>query len=46
MAGKFPDEQIAATLNRLRLRTGADNAWNQNRVSSVRHYQLSPTPGF
>jgi hypothetical protein len=44
MAGKFPDEQIAATLNRLRLRTGADNTWNQNRVYSVRHrYQL---PGF
>jgi hypothetical protein len=42
MAGKFPDEQIAATLNRLRLRTGADNAWNQNRVYSVRHYHQLP----
>ncbi|MBV8451405.1 MAG: recombinase family protein, partial [Deltaproteobacteria bacterium] len=31
MAGKFPDEQIAATLNRLRLRTGAGNAWNRLR---------------
>jgi DNA invertase Pin-like site-specific DNA recombinase len=37
MAGQFPDEQIASTLNRLRLRTGADNAWNENRVYSVRH---------
>jgi hypothetical protein len=42
MAGKFPDEQIAATLNRLRLRTGADNAWNQNRVYSLRHYRQLP----
>jgi hypothetical protein len=42
MAGKFPDEQIAATLNRLRLRTGADNAWNQSRVYSVRHYHQLP----
>ena len=37
MAGQFTDEQIAATLNRLRLRTGVDNAWNENRVYSVRH---------
>jgi hypothetical protein len=42
MAGKFPDEQIAATLNRLRLRTGADNAWNETRVYSVRHYHQLP----
>lgn len=47
MARKFPDEQIAATLNRLRLRTGADNAWNQNRVYSARHYHQLPafSPG-
>jgi DNA invertase Pin-like site-specific DNA recombinase len=37
MAGNFPDEQIAATLNRLRLRTGSDNTWNESRVYSVRH---------
>ena len=37
MAGKFSDMQIAATLNRLRLRTGVNNAWNENRVYSVRH---------
>jgi hypothetical protein len=37
MAGQFPDEQIAPTLNRLRMRTGADNPWNENRVYSVRH---------
>jgi DNA invertase Pin-like site-specific DNA recombinase len=37
MAGQFSDEQIASTLNRLRLRTGADNPWNENRVYSVRH---------
>ena len=43
MAGRFPDEQIAATLNRLRLRTGADNAWNESRVYSVRHRHQLPT---
>src|SRR5207237_7010697 len=42
MAGKFPDEQIAATLNRLRLRTGVDNAWNESRVYSVHHRNNLP----
>lgn len=42
MAGKFSDEQIAATLNRLRLRTGADNTWNETRVYSVRHRHHLP----
>jgi hypothetical protein len=42
MAGKFPDEQIAATLNRLRLRTGVGNAWNEMRVYSVRHHHQLP----
>ena len=42
MAGQFPDEQIAATLNRLRLRTGADNTWNEQRVYSVRHHHGLP----
>jgi excisionase family DNA binding protein len=42
MAGKFPDEQIAATLNRLRLRTGAGNSWNEQRVVSLRHYHKFP----
>ena len=41
MAGKFSDRQIAATMNRLRLRTGVGNAWNEMRVRSARsHYQL------
>ena len=43
MAGKFSDEQIAATLNRLQLRTGVDNAWNENRVYSVRHHHGLPS---
>ena len=38
MSGKFPDEQIAATLNRLGLRTGAGNAWSTQRVYGLRHY--------
>lgn len=42
MAGKFPDEQIAATLNRLRLRTGVGNTWNEKRVYSVRHHHGLP----
>lgn len=37
MAGRWPDEQIAATLNRLRLETGAGNTWNELRVRSLRH---------
>ena len=43
MAGKFPDQQIAATLNRLHLRTGADNPWNENRVYSARHHHGLPS---
>jgi len=42
MAGGFPDEQIAATLNRLRLRTGVHNTWNESRVYSVRHHHHLP----
>lgn len=42
MAGKFNDEQIAATLNRLGLRTGAGNHWNDQRVASLRHYHKFP----
>jgi excisionase family DNA binding protein len=37
MAGKFNDERIAATLNRIGLRTGAGNAWNEQRVNSFRY---------
>jgi len=42
MAGKFPDEQIAATLNRLGLRTGTGQSWSENRVYSARHYHQLP----
>lgn len=42
MAGRFPDEQIAATLNRLGLRTGTGNTWNEGRVRSVRCYHSLP----
>jgi DNA invertase Pin-like site-specific DNA recombinase len=42
MAGRFTDEQIAATLNRLKLRTGAGNTWNERRVCSLRHHQKLP----
>ena len=42
-AGKMPpDELIAATLNRLGLRTGVGNAWNKLRVCSLRSYQQLP----
>jgi hypothetical protein len=37
MAGRSPDEQIAATLNRLGLRTGRDNTWTEGHVRSARH---------
>jgi DNA invertase Pin-like site-specific DNA recombinase len=42
MAGKYPDEQIAATLNRLGLRTGPGNTWSEMRVYSARHYYKLP----
>lgn len=43
LAGHFSDEQIAATLNRMGLRTGAGNSWNQIRVASARNYHQLPT---
>lgn len=42
MAGKYTDEQIANTLNRLGLRTGTGNTWNESRVYSARHYHELP----
>lgn len=45
LAGKFGDGEIAATLNRLRLRTGAGNSWNAERVYGVRRQQGLPTAG-
>lgn len=42
MAATFSDEQIAATLNRLRLRTGVGNTWNVSRVHSARFYYHLP----
>jgi DNA invertase Pin-like site-specific DNA recombinase len=42
MAGQFSDEQIASTLNRLGMRTGAGNGWNEMRVRSLRHRQELP----
>src|SRR5450432_1392434 len=44
MAGRF-DGEIAATLNRLRLRTGAGNSWNGQRVYGVRRQQELPSAG-
>jgi excisionase family DNA binding protein len=43
MAATFSDEQIAGTLNRLRLRTGVGNTWNVSRVHSARFYYNLPT---
>lgn len=37
MTGRFSDERIAATLNRIGLRTGVGNSWNEQRVSSFRY---------
>jgi hypothetical protein len=42
MSGKYPDEEIAATLNRLGLRTGAGNTWSTQRVYALRHYHELP----
>ena len=38
MAGRFPDDQIAATLNRLGLKTGTGNNWVELRVRTARTY--------
>ena len=43
MAGRFPDEVIAATLNRLGLKTGAGNTWRKNRVCSLRQERGLPS---
>ena len=42
MAGTFPDKEIAATLNRLRIRTGVGNTRTPMRVASLRCYQELP----
>jgi excisionase family DNA binding protein len=42
MAASFSDQQIAATLNRLGLRTGAQHTWTEGRVRSARQYHGFP----
>jgi len=42
MAVAHTDEQIAATLNRLGVQTGAGNSWNEQRVHSARHHHRLP----
>lgn len=42
MAGRFTDEAIAVTLNRLGMHTGIGNTWDKNRVYSLRHHHQFP----
>lgn len=42
MAGRFTDESMAVTLNRLGMRTGMGNTWDKNRVYSLRHQHQFP----
>ena len=42
MAGQFSDEQIASTLNRLGMQTGAGNTWDKGRVCSLRNHHKLP----
>jgi DNA invertase Pin-like site-specific DNA recombinase len=42
LAPLLPDGQIARVLNRLGLKTGRGNNWNQGRVVSLRHYNKIP----
>lgn len=42
MSGRYTDEQIARTLNRLRLKTGAGNTWSEARVRSSREHLKLP----
>lgn len=48
MAGRWPDEMIATTLNRIGLRTGTGDTWNERKVYSVRHHLNLPAydPNF
>jgi hypothetical protein len=46
MATRYSDGEIALTLNRLRLKTGTGNTWNETRVRSLRsQLKLSPRGG-
>jgi DNA invertase Pin-like site-specific DNA recombinase len=42
MAGQYQDRQIAATLNRLGLKTGAGNTWTESRIRALRSHQKLP----
>lgn len=42
MAARWPDEEIAATLNRMGLPTGQGKAWNARRVASIRSLREIP----
>ena len=43
MTGRFTDEQIAATLNRMGMKTGGGSSWNQQRISAYRYsHHLQP----
>jgi hypothetical protein len=42
MAVSYTDEEIALTLNRLGLKTGAGNTWNEVRLRSLRSYLRLP----
>lgn len=44
MTGRFSDEQIATTLNRMGVKTGAGCSWNQQRIAAYRYsHELRPT---
>lgn len=43
MATRWPDEEIAATLNRLGFRTGTGNTWNARRVYAIRYRLQLPS---
>ena len=40
---RFPDDQIAATLNRLGLKTGSGNNWVELRIRTARSYHRLPS---
>jgi hypothetical protein len=47
MTGRFSDETIATTLNRLGMKTGAGCTWNQQRISAYRYsHELRPDAGI
>lgn len=43
LAKQLPDKSIAPILNKLKLKTGADNNWTRDRIKTLRNYHQIPS---